>query len=59
MDMIIADESPSSISDKIKEMLFAKAADRVDGLRPEVANELFGDPAGDVGDEEEEIIDEE
>lgn len=42
MDMIIADESPSNISDKIKEILFAKASDRVDELRPEVANELFG-----------------
>lgn len=52
MDMIIADESPSNISDKIKEILFAKAADRVDELRPQVANQLFGQP-------EEEEIDEE
>ena len=28
MDMIIADESPATISDKIKDMLFAKSADR-------------------------------
>ena len=26
LDMIIADESPSQISDKIKDMLFAKSA---------------------------------
>ena len=29
MDMIAADESPSGITDKIKEILYAKAADKV------------------------------
>ncbi len=43
MDMIIADESPSNISDKIKDMLFAKSADKVDAARPEVASSTFGD----------------
>ena len=37
MDMIIADESPSKISDRIKDMLFAKSAERVDAYRPVVA----------------------
>lgn len=41
MDMIIADESPSNISDTIKDMLFAKAADKVDSVRPEVANSIL------------------
>ena len=43
MDMIIADESPATISDKIKDMLFAKSADRVDNFRPDVAANTFGD----------------
>ena len=43
MDMIIADESPATISDKIKDMLFTKSADRVDNLRPDVAANTFGD----------------
>ena len=43
MDMIIADESPSAISDKIKDMLFAKSADKVDAFRPAVAADTFGD----------------
>ena len=43
MDMIIADESPSAISDKIKDMLFAKSADKVDTFRPEVAAHTFGE----------------
>jgi hypothetical protein len=42
MDMIVADESPSQISDKIKEILFTKASDKVDTLRPEVSASLFG-----------------
>ena len=42
MDMIIADQSPSEISDKIKDMLFAKSAEKVDSYRPEVAQGTFG-----------------
>jgi hypothetical protein len=43
MDMIIADESPSTISDKIKDILYAKSSDKVDAYRPEVAQATFGD----------------
>ena len=43
MDMIVADESPSQISDKIKEILFAKAAEKVDEFKPQVASTLFAD----------------
>ena len=41
MDMIIADESPSNISDTIKDMLYAKSADKVDAFRPDVATSTF------------------
>ena len=50
MDMIIADESPSTISDRIKDMLFAKSADRVDNFKPNVAANTFGDEAAAVDD---------
>ena len=30
LDMIAADESPSQISDKIKELLFTKSAEKID-----------------------------
>jgi len=43
MDMMVSDESPSKISDTIKDMLYSKTAERVDALRPVVANSLFGD----------------
>ena len=54
MDMIINDESPSQISDKMKDLLFAKSAEKVETARPVVANSLFGDQ-----EVEDEIDDEE
>ena len=52
LDMIIADESPSQISDAIKDVLYAKSAERVDAFRPLVANGLF------TGEDQIEIEDE-
>ena len=43
IDLIATDSSASEISDSIKNVLFAKAADRINYLRPEVANIMFGD----------------
>ena len=42
MNLMIADESPSEISDSIKNQLFAKAGARVDELKPAVANAMMG-----------------
>ena len=44
MDMIAADDSASQISDRIKDMLYAKSAGKVDDHRPTAANSLFGEP---------------
>ena len=35
--------SASDVSDKIKDMLFAKSAERVDQMKNDVASSLFGD----------------
>ena len=35
--------SASEVSDQIKDLLFAKSASRVDGMKPRVANSMFGD----------------
>ena len=43
LDMMVTDESPSQISDTIKDLLFAKTAARVDAFRPVVAGSTFGD----------------
>ena len=41
-NLMIADESPSEISDSIKQQLFAKGAARIDALKPAVANAMMG-----------------
>ena len=43
VDLIATDASASDISDKIKEKLYAKAAEYVDAARPVVGADLFGD----------------
>lgn len=43
IDMIASDESPSQISDKIKNILFTKSADKIDTIKPNVASTLFAD----------------
>lgn len=49
IDLIVTDGSAANVSDSIKELLYAKAAERVDSARPEVAAMMFGgdDSTGD------------
>ena len=54
LDNIITDESPSKISDTIKDMLYAKTASRVDAYKQTAANALFNDNS-----EQEEVSDDE
>jgi hypothetical protein len=42
IDLIAMDSSPSEISDSIRSALFAKSAEKIDQIRPYVANALFG-----------------
>ena len=57
MNMIVADDSASQVSDKMKDILFAKSAERVDAYRQEVANSLFGNTETEVEDEVETEVD--
>lgn len=50
IDMIISNESPSQISDEIKNALFSRSAEKIDTLKPDVAASMFG---GIVDSEEE------
>jgi len=52
MDMIGADESAAQVTDKIKDLLYAKSGEKVDAFRPHVANSLFGDQETEIDDEE-------
>tara|TARA_B100001094_G_scaffold302245_1_gene329264 strand:+ start:505 stop:717 length:213 start_codon:yes stop_codon:yes gene_type:complete len=54
MDMIGADESAAQVTDKIKDLLYAKSGEKVDAFRPHVANSLFND----LEDESDEVSDE-
>jgi hypothetical protein len=52
IDMMIADQSPADISDKIKEILMQKSAENIDTLRPVVAASMFGTPESGVEQEQ-------
>ena len=60
VDLIATDASASDISDKMKEILYAKAAERIDVARPYVANAMFGQEFEypEVEDEDDETTDE-
>ena len=57
MNMMVADDSASQVSDKMKEILYAKSTERVDAYRKDVANSLFGEQEPEVEDEVETEVD--
>ena len=52
IDMMVADQSPADISDKIKEILMQKSAENIDIIRPIVASSMFGVSESEVDEEE-------
>ena len=56
LDNIISDESPSHISDAIKDLLYAKAAERVDSYKQTAGTALFN-ASDEVSDDEIETSD--
>ena len=43
IDMIAMDSEPAKVSDELKDLLYQKAAKRVEDLRPEMGNAMFDD----------------
>ncbi len=43
VNLIAADEAASDISDKIKDVLYTKAAQGIDNFKPNVASSMFAD----------------
>jgi len=41
IDMIAMDSEPAKISDELKDLMYQKAAKRVEDLRPEMGNAMF------------------
>ena len=54
LDMIATDSSAADISDSIKDTLYAKAAERINSQRPDLAAQLFDPTIADA----EEVYDE-
>ena len=53
MNLLVKDESPSEVSDAIKDQLFSRTAEKIQSIRPDVVASIFDD---DVNlDSEEEV----
>ena len=57
LDMIATDKSAADISDSIKDTLYAKAAEKINSQRPDVAASIF-DPTADVDTEDDSVEEE-
>ena len=53
VDLIVTDSSPSDISDKIKDVLLAKSAERIEAERSNVGVSMFDDSEVDEVEPEE------
>ena len=51
LDMIAMDKSASDISDSIKDTLYAKAAEKINSQRPDIAAKLFDPSIADAEDD--------
>ena len=62
IDLMVSNESPSEVSDRIKNILMQKSAENIDIVRPVVAASIFGNPEDGIGvdgeSEEENEVDE-
>ena len=43
LDILMTDNSAERVSDKIKEILYTKSAEKINSFRPVVAQAMFGD----------------
>lgn len=50
IDLVATDGKPSDITDKIKELLYAKAGEKIDSVVPEVTASMFGDDESEDGE---------
>ena len=57
IDLIATDQKASEVTDKIKDLLYTKAANRVDGMKPGVSAAMFN-PSPDQPEVEQEVSDE-
>jgi hypothetical protein len=53
IDMMVTNQSPADISDRIKEILMQKSAENIEIIRPVVAASMFGEHEVELESEEE------
>jgi len=58
VDLIVTDSSPNDISDKIKDVLLAKSAERIEAERSNVGASMFDDSEVDEVETEQETLEE-
>ena len=55
LDMVVNDASPSDVSDKIKDILYTKSSEKIEGIRPEInttfVNGIESEDSDDVSEE--------
>ena len=57
LDMIATDKSAADISDSIKDTLYAKAAERINSQRPDIAASMFDPTIADAEEVSDEPVD--
>ena len=59
VNLIATNQSPSDISDKIKEILYSKSAEKINEVTPHVSASMFGQEVDDEDYEDEDEDDDE
>jgi len=44
IDLIATDSAASEVTDKLKDILFTKSAERIEGQRPNISSSMFDEP---------------
>tara|TARA_B100001250_G_scaffold305473_1_gene267415 strand:- start:19 stop:207 length:189 start_codon:yes stop_codon:yes gene_type:complete len=58
IDLIATDSAASEVTSKIKDVLFAKSAKRIESQRPDIAKSMFDEPEQEVTTEPEQTEEE-
>ena len=44
IDLIAQDSKASEVSDQIKDVLYSKASEKIEAIRPDIAGSMFAEP---------------
>lgn len=52
IDMVMSDASPNDLADSIKQMLYTKSMEKIDGVRPYLGAQMFDPTEQEVEEEQ-------